>query len=505
MEETLQRHAGRIVTVLVILGLGLRTYHYVSDPPMWHDEAAQVVNVLEKSIPDFQGPLYYAEASPPLFMWQAKAFVLGFGDSTFAFRFLPWLASCLALIGMATLGRRLLPSTGWIVLTLLFAFSDRLLWHCCEAKPYALDVLLSVGMLGWLFAEGVFHAGNDFAPHRLVRLLLLLAVISPWLVFLSFPACFVLGGTALCLVPLAWRRRSWGVSCAYASFGLALLGAFLLLLLGPIRAQHGDILRDCWSWNNPDWSLPWLLPLDLLRRVSEVLRYASEPVGLILTPLAALGGWVLWRQGQRTLVTFLTAPLALNVVAWLLGRYPLGPLRVNAYLAPLVLTLVAAGCAPLCQWLRHQGRHLALAPVAALLLLPIGLAGYRLVVPWLRLDSVEAVRLVLARRQHDEPVVGTLWEHRYYFRGLKEAYRDIHPQPVDPPTLPATQAVSTKNTEAPTFARRLWLVANHRDLDPTYFFQSLTPPGAWTVRERHAFRSVTVFYLQRDPEGFAER
>src|SRR5437762_13901671 len=85
-------------TSLVMLGLGLRLYHYVRNPSMWHDEAALVLNVLHKGFLDLLGPLSFAEAAPPAFLWIEKAVTLLLGDSTYALRLIPFLASCATLL-----------------------------------------------------------------------------------------------------------------------------------------------------------------------------------------------------------------------------------------------------------------------------------------------------------------------------------------------------------------------------------------------------------------------
>ena len=490
MEDCRRPHVHRLLLALVILGLGLRAYHYLADPPMWHDEAAQVVNILDKSFADFQGPLYYAEASPPAFMWILKAWTLVWGDGTLALRFIPWLASCLALMGMAWLSQRWLPGPQALVLTLFMACSDRLLWHACEAKAYAVDVFVTVFVLILLTLGPTF---NPLVENRrlLGRQMLLMAALSPLLIFLSFPACFVLGGVALCWLPDAWRDR--GLRWRYALFGFSLFASFLLLLLGPIRAQHVHTLQDDWAWNNPRTEVPWTIPLDLVRHVTEVFRYAAEPIGNLLSILGLVGGSVLWRQGHRRLLTLLLVPIGLNGLAWVLGRYPLGPSRVNAYLIPLVLLLVAAGFNSTWNWLRVRSGQLGPALLSILLLIPAGVAGYRLIKPWARLDSREPALFILNQRQADEPVVGTMWEHQYYLRGLGSDFRLLPTSPQDPPTLPPTQAIG----QAEGLARRVWLVANSRDYDPRDFFTRLEPRDAWKIREEHRFRSMTVFRLER--------
>src|SRR5262249_50677721 len=119
----------------------LRAYSLLSNPSIWHDEAALILNVLEKNFLELLGPLRFSEAAPPLFLWVERLVALMLGESPFALRLVPWLASCAALILLVPLARAVVPAAAVAWAVFLAAFSDKLLWHCCEAKPYALDVL----------------------------------------------------------------------------------------------------------------------------------------------------------------------------------------------------------------------------------------------------------------------------------------------------------------------------------------------------------------------------
>src|SRR5438067_5498919 len=94
-----------LLLLVIATGIGLRTFHFVRDPSMWHDEAALVLNVLQKGFGDLLGPLRFAEAAPPLFLWAERAVSLVFGDGTFALRLVPFVASCLAVVLVARIGR----------------------------------------------------------------------------------------------------------------------------------------------------------------------------------------------------------------------------------------------------------------------------------------------------------------------------------------------------------------------------------------------------------------
>ena len=474
------------------VGLALRCYHYLSNPAVWHDEAALMVNVLGKDFAELLGPLFYSEAAPPLFLWLERALSLCLGDTTFALRLLPFLASCVGFVAAVGLARRLLPAWGVVWFALLFGCSDRLLWHACEAKPYAVDVLVAVGLLATVVSR---H--DDDAP-GLVRRLVLYAVLSPFLVFLSFPSCFLLGGAALTALPAVLRARSRRVWAAYTLFGLLLCGSFVLLVIGPVHAQKNEHMLNCWLDNFPEWERPWTVPLMGVVRLTEVFRYASEPIGNLLAVFAVIGGVAMWRAGQRRVLAYLLLPLGLTALAWLVQQYPFGASRVDVFAAPALLLLVAAGLPPTFAWLRPRAWAAAVV-IGGLLLFPVLQAGYRAAVPWKRLDSATPAAFVLAHRQASEPVVGTLWEHTYYFHRLGPLYRVLYPQPTEPPVPPATASAGLPPGLDGRAARvtSVWIVAwrpaeQHADL-----LRELPPTGGWAVAERYVFEDMVALRAVR--------
>ena len=331
---------------LLVLGLGLRGTHYLLNPVVWHDEAALINNVLGKDFPEYFGRLYYSEAAPPLFLGLEKAAAVALGSSTYALRLLPFLASCAAFVGLAFLGRRLLPAEAVPWLVLLLGTSDRLLWHTCEAKPYAVDLLLAVGLLATLV--GPQHPETATEAQRLAALrrrLLLYTALSPFLIFLSFPACFLLGAVALAWLPEVLRLRRPALFALYGLFGVVLCGSFLSLLLGPVRAQRDETLLDCWQTYFPTWDRPWrragclACPLYRgapLRRGADWQSPRRRGGGRRRGPVA---------RGQRRVLVFLLLPLAMTGLAWLVRQYPFGATRVMVFAAPAALLLISAGLA----------------------------------------------------------------------------------------------------------------------------------------------------------------
>jgi hypothetical protein len=456
-----------VLVALVLVGLALRGYHYARDPAVWHDEAALLVNVLEKTFGELLGPLRWAEAGPPLFLWLERAVFLVLGEGTYALRLVPFLASCAGLVLFAWTARRLLPPAGACWAVLLFAASDRLLWHACEAKPYAVDVLLAVVLLA------VYTVARDRSSPALFCAF---AVLAPLFIWLSFPACFLWGALLLAWLPSVLRQRCWTLRLAYIAWSLAVVGSFAALLLGPIRAQRCGPMESCWVRHFPDWSRPWTVPWWTAMSTWEVVRYCFMPLGQALTLFAAVGAWAAWRAGRGQDLVALAGPLGLALLAAWLHGYPYGGSRLEVFAAPGLAVLIAGG---LLQFRARRG----FAVATALVLTVPGLTLYRAVVPWPRPDTAAASRYVLAHRQGEEPIVAHAWESAYYCRPAGEAFLIGGAAP-----LPAVE--------------HLWLIV--QDPDAVQQQGGLDFRG-WRVEDQRDFPGVRVYRLRQEGGGAAQQ
>ncbi|HVS39418.1 MAG TPA: hypothetical protein VMS17_27925 [Gemmataceae bacterium] len=463
----------RIVLIAILaLGLALRSYHYFREPSMWHDEAAVVVNVLSRGYADLLGPLTFHEAAPPLFLWLEKAVCVVLGDGVFALRLPAFLASCAALPLLAWAACRLLEprAVPWAVF--LFAVSDALSWHACEAKPYAFDVLAAVALVALYAATRAATLG---------RRLLLFALPAPLLILLSYPACFLYGGVLAATATAVWRERKPAAWAAYGLLACTVGGAFLLLLLGPIRAQHDSTIVSCWAGAFPDWDRPWTVPAWTLFSTLDVFRYCCKPLGPILLPLAAVGAVTLWRRGQSELVVMLAAPVLLALGAAFGHRYPFGGARVLVYATPAFVLLVGGGTPPAWDWLLRRHR---LAPVGLILLFlpPLYYSISCVVQPWARADTAAACAYIEQHCMPDEEIAGNDWTHQYYLRRLGAAF---HPAPL-------------ADAEG-----RCWVVYTEEAAADQRFAGAVSMgPAGWVMVDRREFAFTTVILLQRpDAKG----
>jgi hypothetical protein len=411
----------RCMLAAIGLGLALRAYHYGRNPSVWHDEAALILNVLGKSFVGLLGPLYFAEAGPPLFLWLERAIRLLLGDGVFPLRFLPFAASCLALAMVAATARRLLRPAAAPIAVLLFACSRSLLWHASEAKPYALDIALAA-LVPMLIC-------GPMRRWSVERKLVGFGLLGPVVIMLSYPGCFLMGGIGLSLLPEVWRsrRRSAWLACLF--FHACVGAAFLVLFLGPIHAQRCANMEACWVKALAPWDRPWRLPLWTLESILGLPRYCLDPQGDLLIVPAVIGFVSFYRSGKGAIVVLLAAPVALAFAAACVHAYPFNASRVIAFAAPALVLSVAQGSIVLGRWLYEPSRFpcgwARIASVATLvlfLLLPLGRAIGDTIWHWPRADVAATAQFVMKHREKADLVIGNQWEHAYYFRSLRKEF-----------------------------------------------------------------------------------
>jgi hypothetical protein len=452
------------------LGLGVRLFHFLRNPSVWHDEAALLVNVLGKGFGELLGPLFLNEAGPPLFLWIERAMSLLVGDGTMALRLIPFAASCLGLVLLVPVAQRLLEpkAVPWVLL--LAALSNRLLWHSCEAKPYAVDVFVASLLLG-------LYTGLRSAPLR--KQFLVYGVLAPVLLFLSFPACFLYGGLLVALLPEVWARRRPGTWAGFGLLAVVMAISFALLVLGPAHAQRSGAMVSCWDDQFPHWNRPWTVPTWTLFSTLDVIRYCFEPTGHVLALIAFVGALSLWRAGHRNLVAFLIVPASLALLASYVRAYPYGGARVEVFLLPAAALLVAAGIGPVWNWLRRRS-WIGIAVLLLVVLAPAALSLYHLVVPWPRADCAGAAGYVMAHRQRQDSVTANHWEYLYYFRHMGPMFTPLDEMTALPPY-------------------RVWLILTDTSHDGLQPVAAQFPLQDWRIIDQHQFERTTVYLLSHRP------
>jgi peptidoglycan/LPS O-acetylase OafA/YrhL len=409
-----------LTAAVVGIGVGLRLLHYLRNPDVWHDEAALLVNVVERSYGGLIGALTFNEAAPPLFLWVERAIAVGVGDSPWTLRLLPLAASCAALVAFIPLVRRLGRGAGLVAL-LLMACSPELVAHSVEAKPYTLDVFIATS------AAAGFAATASWTLRGRSLLCLLLAPVA---MLFSYPALFVVLGIIGALAFAHCRDRD---PRGWALFGIAVLTCSIVavwLVTGPAAAQRSPAIVLNWAWAFPAAYDPFAVGLWLFRSVVGLADYCFRPFGGVLLVPVAIGVAALWRFSDRALVMALTAPIVLAMLAGLAGRYPFSGSRVMIFALPALALFAAEGLRHIAAVLRDRSALLHATALALALAPPVVLSARDAVASSKRPATAEAARIVLAARRPHEFVASGNWEPRYYFRGLGDRVIRLDERPL---------------------------------------------------------------------------
>jgi hypothetical protein len=308
----------------------------------------------------------YLSLRPPVpagFALVLAALTRVFADPEWSLQLLP-VASSLALVPLAawTLHRL----TGRLALGLLgaalVAVDPRLAAFGVRAKPYALDAVLSLGLV--LVATWALERPGT-------RRACGLAAAAAGAAVFSFPALFVGAALvgALALQELQGgpeRRRSALLAIAVFAVGAAAIYTFLLA-----GAIH-PVLSHYWR--------VYFLPT---RGPGEAARFlATRGWSLLAGPFPGPLGWlvalvplglvVLYRR--RSTRWFAVGALLLGaqvLVASALGRYPLGNARTDLYTHGLLIVLVCAALLPLFTPRASRTASVVVAATSALLVLAL--------------------------------------------------------------------------------------------------------------------------------------
>ena len=384
-------------------GILLRVVQYAWNRSWWVDESMVVLNIVRRSAGQLVGPLDLAQAAPPLFLLIERLAVVAMGTSEYALRLFPLLCSIGAVAMITAAAIRWIGGPGAALAAGMAAFSDMLIWHGVEAKPYSSDVLLAA-IVWWI----AMPADAEQSPS--LRRWLAWCGVSAVLLWASYPLIFVVVGIVLVrLFFLAGRHRA-DVRCLAARGAAAVVPAvsFVLVWYVAIRHQQQGNLYAYWDEGFADWSRPWMVPLWALIGLNSIFNYVIRDMG---TPLLALGivGVIAHWKTRRVQVWLLIAPILLAMAAGAVGEYPFPGKRLTVFLTPAVCWLAGLGLAALLAWVarRWPKQLLPQAVAAAVGIVPL-LVALSIVLPQAidppHRGQVRPVARQLLADHRDEPV-----------------------------------------------------------------------------------------------------
>jgi len=311
---------------LILLGILARLRQYLFNRALWLDEAMLALNIINRSFSGLLKPLGYDQGAPLGFLMALKLVVSLFGKSEYAFRLIPFLASCFALVLLYCWGRRLTGPLGLAFLLGVFTASYRLVSYAVEAKQYSSDMALTLAL--YLLAFHFF----DSEPNQWD--FVILAIGGSAALWFSHPVLFTLGGIGLVLLFKYFHTRDRQRLIYTLGTGLFWGTNFTILYFIQFRGLAKNYaLTNFWAeyfMPMPPWS-NWLWFKGTFSGLFHNPLGLAEPHNAILI-LFILGLAVLFHRHWQWSLTFIVSIL-LTLIASTIHKYPFGA-RMILFLMP---------------------------------------------------------------------------------------------------------------------------------------------------------------------------
>ena len=243
--QTFRRRAFTIdaAALIAVAGAAVQLYQWSRARPMWVDEEMIAINLRERSLVDMPGRLLLEMNAPLGWMALQRTWLVAFGTSELALRFVPVVIGIGTLAAGVWMGRRWLGPFGAALLVALCATGAWLSFYSLELKHYSADICLGLllpGLAAWTLEAD--------APASRRRVWTWWAVASAGLWF-AYGAAFVVPASAAVIVLVVWRRHGWREAVAAAAPGLLWAAALGLHYMTTIRHATGSaFLTNYWAF-----------------------------------------------------------------------------------------------------------------------------------------------------------------------------------------------------------------------------------------------------------------
>lgn len=330
----------------VALGCLVRTWHYILNYSLNHDDVALALNIIQRSIWQLRDQLDYVQLAPWGFLALQRMMTHLAGTSEPALRLVPFIASVVSVPAFLYLAYTRLERAEAVIATGFLAMSQGLVGATAQVKQYSVEVLSSILLL---IACGPLL--NDSATRRQRLFAAICGALAIWF---AFTAPFALAGIGLASIvgrrSARELRERLGVITVWMMSGLLYVASVLRFQMrdSPMFTlwEHEFLPRDPAAW--PGWL------------VQALENIGSVGTSIRLAPAAALAlvlaSWLAFRSRERFSLALVLTILT-TLIAACLRRYPFAS-RFLFFAAPLVLLLV---CGEIGRWSRTRTPVIRLA------------------------------------------------------------------------------------------------------------------------------------------------
>ena len=318
----------------VFLGVLVRTVQYLSNRSLWSDEVNLALNIINRSYGELSQVLDNNQAAPLGFLWLEKLATQIWGNSEYALRLFPFIASIVSLGIFYRLVQEYSSALAAPIAIALFAGGRYTLYFATELKPYSSDVAIALILFRLLVKT----------QHKILQTkeIIAFACLGSLAIWFSYPAIFVLAGLSGWNLVTAKRIGKIMINRLGIYFTwLASFGLFYFLTIANTLTNE-DLSSSRESRYPDSWS-------DILWVFDALGRFFYHPMGFRgitdgIGIFAFMVGCAVYYRRNRNIFLALVSPFVATIIAAYLHKYPFRD-RLVLFLAPLAMMIVAEGIA----------------------------------------------------------------------------------------------------------------------------------------------------------------
>lgn len=333
--------------LIILVGIFLRWKVWQTNLSFWVDEDALIRNatdILNCTYPIWRG--LEAEYSPPIFFGLTRPIYLLFGYNELAFRFIPFMASVLALPAMAVLSKKIL-KTPFLFLAPLFlvAINENLLFYTQYYKFYSTDFLVTL-----LISIAVFSLSFEKFSYKQAIFWGLVAGFASWSAYSAI--FYLIGIFGFLFIKILFnfsKEKLLKFCCLATPFSVMTCWYYIEVIL---RRTNYEWLQSVWSiLGNGSFYPHSFGDVSLLFRYHTSLNFTEIQLWVLI--LVMIFGFIALISKFKMKAVYFISPCLVMLALAFMEKYPFIE-RQTLFLFSTLLILIFNGCDFVNMWKKSK-------------------------------------------------------------------------------------------------------------------------------------------------------
>lgn len=312
------------IFLIILTGLFLRIYFYSIERPLWNDEAALALNIIERKSLGLLLPLNFNQVAPFMFLLISKLIGASFNYSELALRFFPLLCSIGAIPLFFYVSTKFFNNKLQIITAnVMFNLSFNICYFAQELKQYSSDLLFTLIILA-----SYFLITEKTSKKALLAISLLYAIF----IMFSYPAIFPI----LTVFIIYFFKYFKSDKTKILFLTLPFIGTIIPFLGYSLLKFNSNFLQNYWTEGFLNANLS-----NFFYIIFSNFSFTFKPFEIAIT-FFILGIIVCLKNCKQTNNLLLVTPLFLTLLASYFHFYPYFG-RTGLFLSPILILITITG------------------------------------------------------------------------------------------------------------------------------------------------------------------